>query len=266
MTNLKIFCVSDIPLNNLENLDLDLVGVGKKTFSSKYISCNDGINIQNKEQYYSELTFHFWFWKNMLPEFNDNTWIGFCQKRRFWIKENSSSINNIEDLKKNLLREIPKKWEQYDAFICDPIRVSPVKKIKMIKKGWRNLLKDPSIFFNKNKQNLKLQFDMFHGHGILEKAIKIISHDDKKDFMNYINNKTEFNPHIMVIAKKQLLKKWFESLFDWLFECEKIFGFKDLVGYEKKRLYAFLAERYLSFWFNKYCKVKNSSWIFYDTT
>ena len=107
---------------------------------------------------------------------------------------------------------------------------------------------------------------MFHGHGILEKAIKIISHDDREDFMNYINNKTEFNTHIMVIAKKQLLTKWFESLFDWLFECEKIFGFKDLVGYEKKRLYAFLAERYLSFWFNKYCKIKNSPWIFYDTT
>ena len=265
MKNLEIYCITNKSLPFLEQFSYHLAAVGQESFPSSYLKCDYGDNIFKKEKYYSELTFQYWFWKNKLNVNNDN-WVGFCQKRRFWIKENSSSINNIEDLKKNLLREIPKKWEQYDAFICDPIRVSPVKKIKMIKKGWRNLLKDPSIFFNKNKQNLKLQFDMFHGHGILEKAIKIISHDDKKDFMNYINNKTEFNPHIMVIAKKQLLKKWFESLFDWLFECEKIFGFKDLVGYEKKRLYAFLAERYLSFWFNKYCKVKNSSWIFYDTT
>ena len=27
-------------------------------------------NIQKKEKYYSELTFHFWFWKNKLKKYN----------------------------------------------------------------------------------------------------------------------------------------------------------------------------------------------------
>ena len=36
-------------------------------------------------------------------------------------------------------------------------------------------------------------------------------------------------------------------------KCEKIFGF-DLNGYGKVRIYAFLAERFLPYWFNKYSK------------
>ena len=86
MNKLKIFCVTNEKLNYLENLPLTLVGVGKKKFPKKYINCLKGKNIQNKEKNYSELTFHYWFWKNKLAKFDKNTWIGFSQKRRFWVK------------------------------------------------------------------------------------------------------------------------------------------------------------------------------------
>ena len=46
--------------------------------------------------------------------------------------------------------------------------------------------------------------------------------------------------------------------------CEKLFGFDNLTGYDKKRLYAFLAERYLSFWFHKYARPIAWHWTFYD--
>ena len=39
---------------------------------------------------------------------------------------------------------------------------------------------------------------------------------------------------------------------------------KNLKGYDQTRLYAYLAERYLSFWFNKYTKVKKANWTFFD--
>ena len=45
---------------------------------------------------------------------------------------------------------------------------------------------------------------------------------------------------------------------------EEIFGFEELEGYDQKRLYAFLAERYMSFWFRKYSKFKEHPWIFID--
>ena len=69
----------------------------------------------------------------------------------------------------------------------------------------------------------------------------------------------------MVISKKAILNKWFSDLFEWLFNCEKLFGFKELVGYDKGRLYAYLSERYLSYWFNKFCNSKSCPWSFYDT-
>ena len=70
----------------------------------------------------------------------------------------------------------------------------------------------------------------------------------------------------MFIAKKKILNKWFKSLFLWLFKCEKEFGFVKLKGYDQQRLYAYLAERYLPFWFKKYSKNKELNWTFFDTT
>ena len=80
MDNLQIYCVTDKEIDYLENLNLILAGVGKNKFKKKYLNCKSGINIQSKEKNYSELTFHYWFWKNQLKLVNKNTWIGFCQK------------------------------------------------------------------------------------------------------------------------------------------------------------------------------------------
>lgn len=166
-------------------------------------------------------------------------------------------------MENSLLRSIPKEWETYDALICEPIKVSPLKKIKILKRGWRNLMKDPSIIFNEKKQNLKFQFDVFHGYGYLDLAVDKIKDQNKKEsFRNYILANNEFHPHIMVISKKEILQKWFSDLFEWLFDCEETFGFEKLVGYDKLRLYAFLAERYLSFWFSNYYRVKSCPWVF----
>ena len=99
MEKLKIYCVTNKEIEYLEKLNLTLAGVGKKKFKKGYITCLTGKNIQKKEKHYSELTFHYWFWKNQLKNFNNNIWIGFCQKRRFWLKSDTK-IMNLNDLKK----------------------------------------------------------------------------------------------------------------------------------------------------------------------
>ena len=92
-------------------------------------------------------------------------------------------------------------------------------------------------------------------HGHLSEASSYISSDNflidenRNDFNNYVNSKDHYNPHIMCIARPEILDKWFKDLFKWLFRCEKVFGLKNLKGYDQQRLYAYLAERYLSFWF-----------------
>ena len=179
MNSLNIFCITDKPLKHLEGLNLNLAGVGRRQFNYKYITCLNGKNIQKKEKHYSELTFHYWFWKNKLKNYRNNDWIGFCQKRRFWTK-NSSKVKSLKDLKKKLITKPKKKWNKYESIICKPIRVDNPKKMKLIKRGWRNILMDPSIVNQKKKQNIKLHFDMHHGFGVLDKAIDKMNIRDRE--------------------------------------------------------------------------------------
>ena len=68
----------------------------------------------------------------------------------------------------------------------------------------------------------------------------------------------------MFIAKPNIINKWFENLFSWLDRCEKQFKFEHLKNYDTGRLYAYLAERYLSYWFRKNTKFKEENWIQLD--
>ena len=259
---IKLFCVTDKPLPSLEDSCLNLVGVGKELFNNKYLDCSKKENIYYKEKNYSELTFHYWYWKNLLQN-EDAEWVGFCQKRRFWIK--SSSINkNItsENLVDHLLVEPENDWRKFDSMLCSPINVSGAKKIKILKRGWRNIIFNPGLIFKKNSETIKIHFDMHHGHKNLEKAIKVLNNKDKNEFNDFVNIQKTYNPHIMFITKSEIANEWFKDLFEWLFRCEEIFGFENLKGYDTMRIYAYLAERYLSFWFQKHTKFKNSPWVF----
>lgn len=256
MSNLSIICITNKRVEFLEDTKSILLGaVGENIFNTKYLKCDQNDNIFFKEKYYSELTFQYWFWKNKLNKVKKNTWIGFCQKRRFWIKKNKIKTKiNLDNVEKNVIYSIPKEWKEKESVICDPIYVNNVKKIKLLKRGLRSIIQNPEILFNIKKQTLKLHFDMHHGYGNLDKAIDLMNSDDKDEFKKFVNTSTSFNPHIMFIAKPAIAKKWFPKLFSWLFRCEKVFGFHNLSGYDTTRLYAYLAERYLSFWFKKYTK------------
>ncbi len=261
MNKIDMYCVTDKDLLFLHNLPYNLAGVGKSNFSEKYLRSDTKKNIFIKEKYYSELTFHYWFWKNLL-NISENKWIGFCQKRRFWINTSSEGKNiNVENINEHLLEKMPKNFEKYDSVICKPISLSGVKKTKIIKRGWKNLLINPSILINEKKQTIQLHFDMHHGYGNLKKALELVDDNDREDFKTYVKQKNSFNPNIMFISKPEIIDKWFTSVFSWLSRCEDVFGFENLKGYDQSRLYAYLAERYLSFWFKKYTNFIESPWI-----
>ena len=136
--------------------------------------------------------------------------------------------------------------------------------MKIIKKGFRILLKNP-FAFRKSSQNIKLHFDVFHGVGNLDKAIDLLDIKEREDFRNFTRKKSSFNrENLFICRSKKLMNDYFESIFPWLEKCEKVFGF-DLEGYGKTRIYAFLAERYLSYWFNKYSKPLVWPIFFFDT-
>tara|TARA_B100001093_G_scaffold349792_1_gene334350 strand:- start:617 stop:946 length:330 start_codon:yes stop_codon:yes gene_type:complete len=103
-----------------------------------------------------------------------------------------------------------------------------------------------------------------HGEGNLDKAISLLDNKDRNDFSYFVNSEVSFNPHNMFICKSnKILKDYYESVFPWLERCEKKFGF-ELEGYGLKRIYGFLAERYMSYWFKKYTNFSTMPIIFKD--
>ena len=262
MNNLLMYCLS---LNNedfdkIKSLDYIPVGLGQKNFSKEWLRDNTGKNISNKNSFYGEYTFHYWFWKNKLDEINQNIWIGFCAYRRFWTKnENTFDIINKNDF----LNKAQNEWNNYDVILGQNIYMDGWSKMKIIKHGLRSFILNPKYLLKKN-QNLKLHFDSFHGHGNLDKAIEVLDSNDKQDFKIFMENQNFYNRgNMFIIKNKDILKNFYNTIFPWLIRCENIFGFKSN-DYGSTRIYGFLMERFISYWFNKYTKVKTWPIAFYN--
>ena len=264
MGTVKFYCVTNKEVNFINKDNHNLCWVGDGNSPKNYIQCDNGINIYDKEKYYSELTFHYWYWKNLLANEDKDQWVGFCQKRRYWINKPYNNNINKNNINEHLFYDVPNEWSNYDAIICKPIDVSGVNKIKILKRGFKNFIKDPSILYKKDKQNLYLHFDMHHGYGNLKKAISELNDINKKDFELFMLKNTFFNPHIMFISKPKIINEWFGELFSWLNNCEKKFNFRNLKSYDTERLLAYLSERYLSYWFKKNYKCREENWIQLD--
>ena len=263
---MKMYCLTtqDEHYSKIKKLGYLPVGLGKNIKSKNFITDNTKINIADKNPFYGEYTFHYWLWKNKIND-NEKEWIGFCQYRKFWVKENyENKISDLNSLNNFLLKEIPDNLEIFDVILGEPMFINQFRLSKFIKKNLFNMIKNPALFFDENKRSIKFHFDMMHGNKNLDKAIDLLDQKDREDFRKFVNSEVSFNPHNMFICKSQnILNNYYNAVFPWLENCEKEFGF-NLEGYGLKRIYGFLAERYLSFWFRKYTKFKTLPIIFAD--
>ena len=64
MMDSKIYCMClhSHHLNNLKKLDYIPVGLGKNIFSNEWLKDSTELNISQKNSYYGEYTFYYWFW------------------------------------------------------------------------------------------------------------------------------------------------------------------------------------------------------------
>ena len=263
---MKMYCLTtqDEHYSKIKKLGYLPVGLGKNIKSKNFITDNTKINIAYKNPFYGEYTFHYWLWKNKIND-NEKEWIGFCQYRKFWVKENyENKISDLSSLNNFLLKEIPNNLEIFDVILGEPMFINQFRLSKFIKKNLISFLKNPSLLFNEQKRNLKFHFDMMHGHGNIDKAIELLNKDDRNDFKKFLENSVSFNPNNMFICKSsKILNEFYQSIFPWLEKCENEFGF-NLEGYGLKRIYGFLAERYMPYWFQKNTKTKSIPIVFKD--
>ncbi len=283
MHNLTIYCLclNSESLPVVKKLGYEPVGLGNNKFSKEWLRDNTLENISSKNKFYGEYTFHYWFWKNILPKIQDGQWIGFCAHKDFW--SNKQDINhdinfqfnkekvpnvilkddiNLDDL---VLKKIPDEWNKFDTIIGQHMYINNLQFSKLIKRGLWSLVRNPSALY-KSKRNIRFHFDMWHGNGNLDKAIDMLDDNNRNDFREYTRQNISFSRGNMFICRsKKIINNYYNSIFPWLKKCEKIFGF-NLEGYGKTRIYAFLAERYLSYWFSKYTKPLLWPVIFFDIT
>ena len=263
MADHKIYCVSiyDETFSEIKNINCVPVGLGKNILNKEWLRDNTLINISNKNRNYGELTFYFWFWKNILKDIEKNKWIGFSQYRRHWKnKLNDNQAINYD----SFLKKIPKEWDQYETILGEPLDLSDVSFMKLFKHAKKMLIDEPRFILKKNR-NLRFNFGMMHGKEFLDEAIKLLDVNDRNDFINYLDTQKMLNPANMFICKsKEKINSLFNTLFSWLEKCESVFDSHELKGYGQTRIYAFLSERFLPYWLKKNTKVLEWPILYYD--
>ena len=262
-----MYCLTiyDDHFEKINKLGFIPVGLGKNITSSNFQTDYVGTNISKKNPFYGEYSFHYWIWKNEMRKLDTQNWIGFCQYRKYWsLHPEQKNIDTLNSLNDNLIKNIPKDLDKYEAILGEPLFINQFKFAKFFKKNFFKIVKKPSVLFNKNNRNIKFHFDLMHGPGNLDKAITFLEKNDREDFNYFVNSEVSFNPHNMFICKShKILNNYYETIFPWLERCENLFGF-DLKGYGMKRIYGFLAERFMSFWFKKYTNYSTLPIIFKD--
>jgi hypothetical protein len=258
------FCLTHKYNPKLEKINYINVGMGEGKFPDTWFLDSTGNNISAKNKYYDMYSFHYWLWKNYLDKIKKNEWVCFSTYRRFW--KNKEFFNESDPLKKKIIQTPPSEWKNYDTILTEPTDLSKIKFSKLFKKGKKLILKNPSIIFKPKRRNIKFHFDLMHYEGNLDKALDVIDKKEKTEFINYLNDNTSANFwNLFCCNSTTLLNNWYESVFTWLFKCEEIFGFENLKGYETGRMYAYLAERYLPYWFKKYSKTRTWPTYYYNT-
>lgn len=268
MSKLKMFCCCHFYNNKIENPNLIPSGVGQKeNFPSNWIRDNTGDNISQKNKDFGELTFHYWLWKNSLDIFDKNDWIGLCQYRRFWLKKNHEKKINIKNLYENLLTEIPSEIDKYESILTNYENINLKFKSVFKYRKLINNLKNPLPIFAKKYQTIDVQFEVYTKSGdLIYEVADLMKKDDKYDFLNFISSNNKINLHNMFITKKNIYDRYSKEMFEWLFKCDEYLKKKKKYHNSMLRIQAFLAERYLPFWFRKYSNYTEWPWVFCDTS
>ena len=222
MKKIKMYCICihNKYYNAVKNLGYVPVGLGKDNFSEGWLRDNKGENISEKNEFYGEYSFHYWFWKNMLPKIDGNQWVGFCAYRNYWsnkkkivndlnFKINKEGIPNLivsnnTKLENVVLKEIPREWENFDTVIGNHIFINNLKLSKLLKHGLWSLIRNPSALI-KSKRNIRFHFDMWHGNGSLDKAIDLLNDNDREDFRKYTRENISFSTGNMFVCRSKKL-------------------------------------------------------------
>ena len=113
-----------------------------------------------------------WLWTIQSNLNNLDRWIGLNLSVSTNFGHTLTMIIDFESLNQVVLKGIPNKLQNFESILIENLFVNKFRLSKFIKHNFKLMLLNPILFFNKNKRTIKFHFDMMHGHGNLDKAIK----------------------------------------------------------------------------------------------
>jgi hypothetical protein len=259
MEKINFFCTSHKNVDHLENFSpkIQMIGLGDISFPKTWIDIRNRINISQKFFSYADLIAHYYVWKNLLPNYNENQWIGFCQYRRFWLKHKITKTYPLSSLDNLILTEPDLSWKDYDVIMPTPFIFK--KKIKELFNNFFlfKFLKDFDLI--KYSTKVQKQFEDSLGPGgreIVMDIIKILPDSEKIGFKNFLNERSYLSAHGMYISKKKIINSYSETLFSWFLKCENIINKNNNLSLLKnQRIFQYINERFLDYWMSKNVRV-----------
>ena len=262
MEKINFYCTSHKSVDYLEKFypKIQMIGLGDNSFPKTWLDIKDGANISDKFFSYADLIAHYYVWKNLLPNYNENQWIGFSQYRRFWLKYKISKAHSLSSLDNLMLTEPDLSWKDYDAIISAPF---------IFKKKKRELFKNICLFkflkdFNLIKYYTKVQKQFEDslgpmGREIIIDIIKMLPNSEKIGFKEFLNERNYLSAHGMYISKKRIINSYSETLFSWFLKCENIINKNNNLSLlQNQRIFQYINERFLDYWMSK--NVKTIRW------
>jgi len=236
MEKLDIYCFTSKNYKFLDYLPKNIipVGLGNNDYSKNYLVETSGKNISKFNKYFAELSGIYWVYKNKLSQYNNNDFIGFCHYRRLWLDGLYFKDHKINsDIFSRLLTN---KLEIFDN--SEVVMLQPTK------------LKNENIYDH---------FKNNHGSELMDYAISLLDVKKSEAFKKYLK-KNELSICTMFITRPSILRDYCDFIFPFLIKLLDYSLSNNLCVGKNTRLPGFFMERFTSFWFHEYHKVKYLSY------
>jgi len=246
----RVYIVSHKPITTRLHSAYEPIFVGPHSSHLGQLTDATGENISERNSSFCELTAQYWIWKNKLPTVPSNDWLGFCHYRRYFSineQDNWDPLVSPNDVVNQIL------LNGNDVIIPQTIKFRhPLSYVRQLQSG-----KIPHRWLT-----LKEQYKLCHDEAHMELAISLLPKKHKQDFLIHMNG-FELTPYNMYIARPKILDEYFKNLFIWLFKVEKETKIKGADPYQSRFL-GFLAERFCSYYFNRFTKNHRTPIIYLD--
>ncbi|WP_346858159.1 DUF4422 domain-containing protein [uncultured Draconibacterium sp.] len=247
MSTAKIYvaCHQKERIPDLDPIYIPLqVGKVHSKIESGFIADDSGINISEKNPFYSELTGWYWIWKNQQHKI-----VGTSHYRRYFTTKKSvfhkllSIPHYLIGIRKKRIGLYYtgniKKWHKY---------ILSSKEIKEILKDYDIILPISKVF----KYSVAEQYTRRHRAEdiVLTRTILSELQPEYVDSFDAVFNANKLYSFNMFVTRWELFEEYMNWLFALLFELEKRSDFPRDDAYQK-RLPAFMAERLQTVWLHK---------------